>query len=337
MASKKIYVTDYEYDSLAPEEREVTSVGLELVPRQCKTEDDVIRECADAAGLLDQYAPITRRVMESLPNLKVVARYGVGVNTVDLEAATELGICVLNVPDYCADEVSNHAFSLFMACHRKLVLLENQIRTGGWDYKIAKPIRRLAGQTLGLLGFGRIPRMLARKAAAFDLKLAVYDPFVRSEDVAACGGTLMSLEDVLRTSDIISVHVPLTKDTNHLLSHKEFSLMKPEAIVVNTSRGPLIDEEALCDALMHGKIAAAGLDVTEEEPLAADHPLRKLPNVIVTPHIAFYSEESELELKTKTARGAAEIVCGYDMPNIVNREVRAKLSLKPHREVNRSC
>ena len=224
-----------------------------------------------------------------------------------------------------------------MACHRKLVLLEDQIRAGGWDYKIAKPIRRLAGQTLGLLGFGRIPRMLARKAAAFDLKLAVYDPFVRPEDVAACGGTLMSLEDVLRTSDIISVHVPLTKDTNHLLSHKEFSLMKPEAIVVNTSRGPLIDEEALCDALMHGKIAAAGLDVTEAEPLPADHPLRKLPNVIVTPHIAFYSEESELELKTKTARGAVEIVCGYDMPNIVNREVRAKLSLKPHRDVNRSC
>ena len=327
---RKIYVTDYEYDSLAPEEHELARAGLTLIPQQCHTEDDVIRACADASGLLNQYAPITRRVIEALPHLKVIARYGVGVNTVDLEAATEHGVCVLNVPDYCADEVSNHAFALLMACHRKLAPLHTQVNGGGWDYNICKPIHRLAGQTLGLLGFGRIPRLLAEKARAFGLKFAVYDPFVTPAIVASYGGKLLTLGEVLQASDMISVHVPLTKETEHLLSHREFDMMKPSTILINTSRGPLIDEEALYAALTQGKIAAAGLDVTEQEPLAQDSPLRSLPNIIITPHAAWYSEEAECELKTKAARGIADILSGHDLPNIVNRTVREKLSLKPH-------
>lgn len=328
MAEKKVYVTDYEYASLKEEETELAKYGIDLVPKQCHTEDDVIRECRDAEGLLDQYAPITRRVIESLPKLKVVARYGVGVNTVDLAAATEHGVCVLNVPDYCMDEVSNQAFALIVACQRRLVLLNEQVQQGGWDYKISKPIYRMAGQTLGLLGFGRIPRLLAKKAQAFDLKLAVYDPYVKSEDAAVYGAKLMGLEEVLKTSDIISVHVPLTKDTENLLSTREFAMMKKQAIVVNTSRGPLIDEDALCEAILHKEIAGAGLDVAVHEPLEKTSRLRGLPNVILTPHVAWYSEESELELKTKAAHGAAEIISGYDVPNIVNREVRVSLQLK---------
>ena len=328
MAEKRVYVTDYEYASLEAEETELAKYGIGLVPKQCRTEADVIRECRDAQGLLDQYAPITRRVIESLPELKVVARYGVGVNTVDLAAATEHGVCVLNVPDYCMDEVSNQAFALMMACRRKLVLLNEQVQQGGWDYKISKPVYRMAGQTLGLLGFGRIPRLLAKKAQAFGLKLAVYDPYVKAADVEAYGAKQMSLEEVLRTADIISLHVPLTKDTEKLIGTKEFSMMKKQAVVINTSRGPLIDEDALYDAILHKKIAGAGLDVVVHEPLEKGSRLRGLPNVVLTPHAAWYSEESELELKTKAAHGAAEIICGYDVPNIVNREVRCSLQLK---------
>lgn len=324
----KVYVTDYEYASLLEEETELAKYGIELIAKQCKTEDDIIRECKDADGLIDQYAPIGRKVIEALPNLKVVARYGVGFNTVDLDAATEHGVCVVNVPDYCMDEVSNQAFALIMTCARKITLLNDQVQRGEWDYKISKPITRLAGQTLGILGFGRIPRALAKKAVAFDLKLAVYDPFLKQEDVDSYNATLMSLEEVLKVSDIISLHVPLSKETDKFINAKAFEIMKDGVIIVNTSRGALIDEEALYDAIKSGKVASAGLDVTTIEPLPADSKLRGLDNVIITPHVAWYSEESEKELKTKAARGAGEIISGYDIPNIVNRAVREKLSLK---------
>lgn len=324
----KVYVTDYEYASLDEEKEELEKYGIELIAKQCKTEDDIVRECKDADGLLDQYAPIGRKVIEALPNLKVVARYGVGFNTVDLAAATEYGVCVINVPDYCQDEVSNQAFALMMACMRKITVLNDQVQSGKWDYKVAKPIHRMMGQTLGLLGFGRIPKVLAKKAVAFGLNLVAYDPFLKQEDVKGYNVTLMSLEEVLKTSDIISLHMPLFKETEKIIDAKAFDLMKSTAIIINTSRGPLIDEDALYDAIKYGKIAGAGLDVTSIEPLPADSKLRGLKNVIITPHAAWYSEEAEKELKTKAAHGAGEIISGYDMPTIVNPAVREKLSLK---------
>lgn len=324
----KVYVTDYEYASLDEEKEELEKYGIELIAKQCKNEDDIVRECKDADGLLDQYAPIGRKVIEALPNLKVVARYGVGFNTVDLAAATEYGVCVINVPDYCQDEVSNQAFALMMACMRKITVLNDQVQSGKWDYKVAKPIHRMMGQTLGLLGFGRIPKVLAKKAAAFGLNLVAYDPFLKQEDVKGYNVTLMSLEEVLKTSDIISLHMPLFKETEKIIDAKAFDLMKSTAIIINTSRGPLIDEDALYDAIKYGKIAGAGLDVTSIEPLPADSKLRGLKNVIITPHAAWYSEEAEKELKTKAAHGAGEIISGYDMPTIVNPAVREKLSLK---------
>lgn len=308
--STKVYVTDYEYATLEPEKRELNKIGAIMIPKQCKTEEDVIRECKDASGLIDQYAPITRKVMESLPDLKVVGRYGVGVNTIDVDAATELGIQVLNVPDYCMDEVSNQAISLMLACHRKLNILNSQVHHNGWDYKIAKPIHRLQGQTLGLLGFGRIPKMVAQKAKAFGLNIIAYDPYVTPEVGLQYNVTILPLKDVLQKADIISVHVPLTKDTENLLNEQTLSWMKPEAIVINTSRGPLIDEKALYHALKDKKLGYAGLDVTVQEPIQKDNPLLTLDNVIITPHVAWYSEEAELELKTKVAQGVADVLSG---------------------------
>lgn len=319
--STKVYVTDYEYATLEPEKRELNKIGAIMIPKQCKTEEDVIRECKDASGLIDQYAPITRKVMESLPDLKVVGRYGVGVNTIDVDAATELGIQVLNVPDYCMDEVSNQAISLMLACHRKLNILNSQVHHNGWDYKIAKPIHRLQGQTLGLLGFGRIPKMVAQKAKAFGLNIIAYDPYVTPEVGLQYNVTILPLKDVLQKADIISVHVPLTKDTENLLNEQTLSWMKPEAIVINTSRGPLIDEKALYHALNDKKLGYAGLDVTVQEPIQKDNPLLTLDNVIITPHVAWYSEEAELELKTKVAQGVADVLSGKNAKYLVNRDV----------------
>lgn len=319
--STKVYVTDYEYATLEPEKRELNKIGAIMSPKQCKTEEDVIRECKDASGLIDQYAPITRKVMESLPDLKVVGRYGVGVNTIDVDAATELGIQVLNVPDYCMDEVSNQAISLMLACHRKLNILNSQVHHNGWDYKIAKPIHRLQGQTLGLLGFGRIPKMVAQKAKAFGLNIIAYDPYVTPEVGLQYNVTILPLKDVLQKADIISVHVPLTKDTENLLNEQTLSWVKPEAIVINTSRGPLIDEKALYHALKDKKLGYAGLDVTVQEPIQKDNPLLTLDNVIITPHVAWYSEEAELELKTKVAQGVADVLSGKNAKYLVNRDV----------------
>ena len=319
--STKVYVTDYEYATLEPEKRELNKIGAIMIPKQCKTEEDVIRECKDASGLIDQYAPITRKVMESLPDLKVVGGYGVGVNTIDVDAATELGIQVLNVPDYCMDEVSNQAISLMLACHRKLNILNSQVHHNGWDYKIAKPIHRLQGQTLGLLGFGRIPKMVAQKAKAFSLNIIAYDPYVTPEVGLQHNVTILPLKDVLQKADIISVHVPLTKDTENLLNEQTLSWMKPEAIVINTSRGPLIDEKALYHALKDKKLGYAGLDVTVQEPIQKDNPLLTLDNVIITPHVAWYSEEAELELKTKVAQGVADVLSGKNAKYLVNRDV----------------
>lgn len=319
--SMKVYVTDYEYATLEPEKRELDKIGAVMIPKQCKTEADVIRECKDANGLIDQYAPITRKVMEALPDLKVVGRYGVGVNTIDVDAATGLGIQVLNVPDYCMDEVSNQAISLMLACHRKLNILNSQVHHQGWDYKIAKPIHRLQGQTLGLLGFGRIPKMVAQKAKAFGLNIIAYDPYVKPEVGLQYDVTILPLKDVLQKADIISVHVPLTKDTENLLNEQTFSWMKPEAIIINTSRGPLIDENALYHALKDKKIGYAGLDVTVQEPIQEDNPLLTLDNVMITPHVAWYSEEAELELKMKVAQGVADVLSGKKAKYLVNRDV----------------
>ncbi|MFA6850193.1 MAG: C-terminal binding protein [Selenomonadaceae bacterium] len=332
MSELKVYITDYEYASLQEEEKELEKADLKLIPKQCKSENDVIKQCNDAVGLLNQYAPITRKVIEALPNLKVVARYGVGVNTIDLDAATEHGVCVLNVPDYCMDEVSNQAFLLMLACQRKLIMLNDQVQNGSWDYKISKPIYRLAGQTMGLLGFGRIPRILAEKARAFGIKILIYDPYLRQSDVDSFGATLLPLQEVLKKADMLSVHVPLTKDTYHLIGEKEFALMKKHAVIVNTSRGQLIDEEALYKALKSKQLAGAGLDVMTNEPIEKESKLLGLPNVIITPHVAWYSEEAEKELKRKAAHGVVTILSGYDTENIVNYDIRKKLSLKKKTE-----
>ncbi|MCM3704333.1 MULTISPECIES: C-terminal binding protein [Cytobacillus] len=312
----KVLITDFEFENLKYEEDVFTESGLdiEFVKAQCKTEDEVIKQAKHADAILNQYAPISRRVIESLENARVISRYGVGVNTIDLDAANEKGITVANVPDYGMEEVSNHALALLLSWARKVPLLNNEVKKGNWDFKACVPIQRFINQTVGVLGFGRIPRRVIEKVKPLGFKLAAYDPFVSAEDMESAGVRKMELEEIIREADYLSVHVPLIKDTFHLLNADRFSQMKKNAVIINTARGPIIDEKALIEALEKGIIAGAALDVTEEEPISIDSPLLHMDNVIITPHSAWYSEEAMVELRQKAAKNIVQVLKGEQTP-----------------------
>ncbi|MBP2240502.1 D-3-phosphoglycerate dehydrogenase [Cytobacillus eiseniae] len=328
MSQFKVIVTDYEYDTFAPEKEVLDKLGIELTFEQCKTEDDVIEKCKDADALISQYAPFTRRVIENLNNCKVISRYGVGFNTIDVEAATEKGIIVGNVTDYCLDEVSDHAMALLLSSVRKITKMNNAVKSGTWDFKVAVPVFRLRGRTLGLVGFGNIPQTVATKAKAFGLNVIAYDPFVSEEVAKEKNVELVSLDELCERSDYLSVHVPLNKHTEGMISHEQFNKMKKEAFIINTARGPIIDEKALIQALQEEKIAGAGLDVLEVEPIDLNNPLLKMDNVLINPHSAFYSVEAEVELKRKTAQNVADVLSGYYPTYLVNKEVKDRVHLK---------
>ena len=321
MSKFKVLIADYTYSTLEPEQKILETADAEMITAQCRTEEDVIEAAQGVDGIICQYAPITKKVIDQLDNCKIVARYGVGFDTIDVPAATEKGIMVTNVTDYCLDEVSNHAFALLMACARKVVQLHESVQNGTWDSKIAKPIYRLNGQTLGLIGLGNIPQSLAVKAKAFGLKILAYDPFVSTDLAKELGVKLVELDELCAESDYISVHPPLNKHTEGMVSDDQFKAMKETAYIINTSRGAVIDEAALIRALEANEIAGAGLDVLETEPIAKDSPLLSMSNVIINPHSAYYSVESELELKQKTAQNVADAISGKVPVYLVNQDV----------------
>jgi D-3-phosphoglycerate dehydrogenase len=324
----KILITDFEFSSLAPEMEIVEQLGAELITAQCRTENEVIEAAKNVDGIINQYAPLSRRVIESLRKCKVISRYGIGVDTVDLEAATEKGIIVGNVTDYCIDEVSDHAFALLIAGARKVVQLNQAVKEGNWDYKVGVPIFRLRDRVLGLVGLGKIPQSVAQKAQAFGLRVIAYDPYVPAELAKELGIELVDLNQLCAQSDYISVHAPLMEGTCGMISDEQFDQMKKEAFIINTARGPVIDEKALIRALQEGKIAGAGLDVVENEPIPQDSPLLQMDQVILNPHVAWYSEESQIELKRKTAQNVADVLRGFYPTYLVNKEVKNKVKLK---------
>jgi D-3-phosphoglycerate dehydrogenase / 2-oxoglutarate reductase len=312
----KVLITDYEFTNLKYEEGIFKESGLEIefLKAQCKTEDEVISQAKDVDAILNQYAPLSRRVIQSLENLKVISRYGVGVNTIDLDAAFEKGITVANVPDYGVEEVSNHALALLLSFARKITYLNNEVKNGNWNFKAGTPIHRLNEQTVGVLGFGRIPRRFIEKVQILGFKTAAYDPFVSKSEMIEAGVEKMELDQIVKEADYLSVHVPLLKDTFHLLNKDRLDLMKKTAVIINTARGPIIDERALIDALQEGIIAGAALDVTEEEPIDKASPLLKMDHVIITPHSAWYSEEAMIELRQKAAKNIVQVLRGEKTP-----------------------
>ena len=314
----KITITDCDHPSIEIEREIFSEIKPELILAYCNTEEEVIEVAQHADGIINQYAPITRKVIESLKKCKVIARYGVGVDNIDIEAATEYGIIVANVPDYCVDEVSTHAMALILTCARGVTLLDNKIREKRWDFTLAKPLFRTKGKTLGLFGLGQIARAVAQKASGFGFKVIAYDPYVSKVD---SGIRLVEFSVLLSDSDFISIHAPLTKETKYVFGENELKAMKKTAYLVNTARGSIINEEALYKALKRRWIAGAALDVMEKEPPDWQNSLLKLDNLIITPHISFYSEESYVELKTKTAKAVLSVLKGELPRAMVNPQV----------------
>jgi D-3-phosphoglycerate dehydrogenase len=321
----KVVHTDAPPDApLEAERRQLARVGAILTSSQCHTEDDVIHLAHDADAILNATAPITRRVIRTLERCQLIVRYGIGVDTIDIPAATEHGILVANVPDFCLEEVSNHALMLLLACAKRLVRLDRVVRAEEWERRreILHGADAIAGQTLGLVAFGKIPRALVPKAQALHMDVLAFDPYVETSTVQSYGVTPAGFEELLKRSDYVSVHTPLTPETRGFFDVAAFRRMKPSAYFINTSRGPVVVEKALIQALQQGWIAGAGLDVFEEEPLPSNSPLRTLDNVVLTPHSASYSEAAFSELYRRVGAEAARVLSGEPPENLVNPEVR---------------
>lgn len=318
---KQIVVTDYNYKNLDQERAVFSQLGAELLDFQCRTEEDVIAAAKEADAVMVQFAPITRRVLESLTNCKVVVRYAVGFDNIDLEAATELGIRVVNVPDYCTEEVSEHAVMLLLAVARKLCILNKSVKNADWDFQQMVPVQRLNGKTVGLVGFGRIGRMTARKLSGFHFRLLACDPYVDPELAEEDGVEFVDFERLAAEADFISLHVPLDEETKHMLDANVFNKMSRHPFIINTGRGGLICEEDLIAALDSGQIQGAALDVLETEPICSDHPLRGYENVILTPHAAWYSEEALKAIQLYAAKEVERVISGKEAKNTVNQAV----------------
>ena len=295
--------------------------------RYGKAEDvtDRIRLAEEAEIIISAGAPLRREFLSAVPRLKGVVRLGIGVDNVDLEAATELGILVANVPDFCSDEVAEHALGLMLGVTRKIVLADRKSRAGEWVYAMdakLRPMRRLSGQTLGLVGLGKIGRCLARKAQGLGLTVIAYDPHVSPEAAQAVGVPLMPLEEMLPRTDILSLHVPDTPETRGIVNARTLALLKPGAIVINTARGAVVNEDALWAALTSGHIAGAGLDVLQKEPLRLPHPLAEFENVVFTCHYASLSEDSYAIMRREVSEQTVQILHGEFPRNLVNVRVK---------------
>lgn len=316
------------------ERKRVEALGAELVLQKAQTEDEIIRVCGDAEVILVERSetPLTARVIAQLKGCRAIVKYGVGIENIDLTAASRHGIVVGNAGDYCTEEVSDHTVALLLASARRILSMDRHVRAGGWsDIPRDEPFRRISLLTLGLMGVGRIGRAVVRKMSGFRMRMLAVDPY--APQAADSGVELVSAERLLRESDLISVHTPLTPETKGLIGEAAFRSMKPTAILVNTSRGGVVDQNALINALREKRIAGAALDVFAEEPLPASSPLREFGNVILTPHYAASSDDSEAQLQKTVGDSAAAVLMGHWPPFPVNADVKPRTPLKPWSEV----
>jgi D-3-phosphoglycerate dehydrogenase len=310
MAGPVIAVTDSVFPSLDLAKAALARLNPTYRMSKSVNADDILAVAKDADAILVTYAKLTRDILTQLTKCKAIGRFGLGVDNIDLPTAKEKGIAVNYVPDYCIREVSDHAMALLLALIRKITLSNKLVQSGRWEMPAVVPIRRIEGTVLGLIGFGHIPRLVAPKAQAFGMKVIGYDPYVKPDVFKAVKVDSVDLDTLLKTSDYVSVHAPLLPATRGMLNAAAFAKMKKGAYIVNTARGPLIDEPALIAALDAGQIAGAGLDVVAAEPLAKDSPLLGRDNVIISPHTGFYSIEALEELQTKCAADVARVLSG---------------------------
>jgi D-3-phosphoglycerate dehydrogenase len=310
MARILIAVTDSPFPSLDPAKAALARLDPELRMAKSTSAEDILSVARDADAVFVTYAKLPGDLLKQLKRCKVIGRFGLGVDNIDIPAAAALGIVVTYVPDYCMREVSDHAMALLLALARKVTLSNKLVQSGRWELPPIVPLRRLDGRVLGLVGFGNIPRALAPKAKAFGLRVVTHDPYVSVQVLAETAVEDASFDALLAMSDFVSIHAPLLPATRGLFNAEAFRKMKKGAYLINTARGPLVDEAALIAALDSGQLGGAALDVVATEPLPKDSPLLGRDNVILTPHTAYYSVEALEELQTKCASDVARVLSG---------------------------
>ena len=320
----KVLITDYVWPSTDPEREVLEAAGVELLISPDTSETTLVELAKDVDAIMFCFAQVTAKVLESATNCKIAARYGIGVDNVDIAKATELGIVVTNVPDYCMDEVTDHALGMILALNRRLVPHTNAVVGDGWnDVALNQPMHRTRGAILGIVGYGRIGRSLAAKAVGFGMNILAYDPLIEIGSKID-GASVVSLDELLAKSDFISLHVPLIPSTQNMISAPQLAKMKPGSIIVNCARGGLIDEDALAQSLASGHTAGAGLDVVEPTPPDPASDLLLQENLIITPHTAFFSQASTLELEQRTAQEVVRVLNGNKPENLINPDVLTK-------------
>ncbi|MDP5220624.1 MULTISPECIES: C-terminal binding protein [Ruegeria] len=325
----KVVITDYDFGDVAVETEILEAAGAEVIALQAKRQEDLFDVAPHCAAMMNQYARIGKETITRMRNCEVIARYGVGVDIVDVGTATEKGILVTNVQNYCTEEVADHAIALWLTLARKLPDYDRATHAGIWKWQSGQPVYRLRGRTMGVVSLGKIGQAIVARAQSFGVTVIAYDPYLPREVAAKIGVELVSKPELLARSDYILMQAPMTPNTHHFLSDAEFSVMKPGAILVNTGRGPTVDNKALFRALTEGHLAAAGLDDPEEEPAKRanwtpdDNPLFTLPNVLVTPHAAYYSEESIHAARVTAATQVAKVLTGQNPDYTVNADALA--------------
>ncbi|MCC3358983.1 C-terminal binding protein [Bacillus sp. REN16] len=324
MAKFKVYISDYDYPDTDIEKRVLEPIGAEVIGLQCNTGENLAELAKDADAIIQQYAKIPRSTIEKLPTCKVIARYGIGVDILDVDAAYEHGMVVTNVSDYCIDEVADHSISMAFTLIRSIPSYNKATHEGRWHWSDWNaPIHRMREMTFGLVGFGRIAQNMARKLSAFGFNIVAYDPYVSKSFMSTFGVTKVDLNTLLQKSHLVDIMCPYTPETHHLINENTLKMMREDAILINCARGKVVDNAALYRALTEGWIVAAGLDDTEEEPAKAENwtadmnPLFKLDNVIVTPHAAYVSQAALDEARRTAAENVKAVLLGETPPNLV--------------------
>ena len=326
--TRTVVITSNIFPGLDVEQEVLSPLNVELVKHPCRNEDQLIAAGKDAVALIIGNVPITSRVLSNLPRCLAIVKPAVGVDNIDLDAATAAGICVANVPDYGTDEVATHAMALLLNAIRYVDAGVAEVRAGNWQPKPTYPIQRSAGRTLGIVGFGRIGQSVARKAAGFGWRLLVWDPYLDEDEMRRLGVEPVDFETLLAQSDFVTLHLPLTEETEGLIDSGVLAKMKPTAFLVNTARGAIVDSAALHQAVESGQIGGAALDVVDAEPPPPDHPLHRSKRILVTAHVAWYSEQAFDDLRVKAVQEIGRVLQGELPINLLNAGVKPRFALR---------
>lgn len=324
---RQVVITSNVFPGLETEQKVLAPFDIELVKRACRSREELVSAGKHAVALIVGNVSIDEEALAGLPNCLAIVKPSVGVDNIDIEAATAAGVCVANVPDYGTDEVSTHAMALLLNAIRYVDVIATDVRAGRWQPRPPYPVQRSAGQTLGIVGFGRIGRLVARKAAGFNWRILAYDPYLETDAIERHGVEAVKFDRILAESDFVTLHLPLTEESQGLFNAAVFAKMKPNAFLVNTARGAIVDSQALVHAVETGQISGAALDVLDVEPPPPDHPLYGSERILVTAHVAWYSQQAFEEVRSKAVQEVARVLQGELPRNLLNPEVTPRFTV----------